>query len=81
MQSKELKRWAKSREKGMLAYVLLAGVVSYGVPMFVIMTFIFRHSKLSVEQSASLWLSTGTFYGIATWLVQEYRYRKATKGE
>jgi hypothetical protein len=81
MQPKEQERWAKSREKGMLAYVLLTGVVSYGVPMFLVMTFLFHHSKLSVAQSAALWLSAGAVYGVATWLVQEHRYRKATKGE
>jgi hypothetical protein len=81
MRPKELERWTKSREKGMLVYVLLTGVVSYGVPMFVVMTFLFHHSKLSIPQSAALWLSTGAAYGVAMWFVQEHRYRKATKGE
>jgi hypothetical protein len=81
MQPKEQERWARSREKGMLAYVFLTGVAAYGVPMFVAMTFLFHDSKLSVAQSAALWLSAGAVYGMATWFVQEYRYRKATKGE
>ncbi|ACX94946.1 hypothetical protein [Halothiobacillus neapolitanus] len=78
MKQKEIDRWAKARTKGMLMYVLLTGIVSYGIPMFAVMTFLFHHSKLSVVQSAALWLAAGAFYGIATWLVQEHRYRKAT---
>ena len=76
MKQKEFDRWAKSREVGMFRYVLLTGVVSWGIPMLVIMTFFVPHPKLSTLQSAALWLATGAFYGIAMWLVQEYRYRK-----
>lgn len=78
MKEAELERWAKSRKGGMLRYVLLTGVVSYGVPMFVIMTFFGPHSKLSVPQNAGLWLAAGAVFGITMWLVQEHRYRKAS---
>ncbi|GLQ88759.1 hypothetical protein [Dyella flagellata] len=79
MDPKEKDRWSKAREKGMLSYVLLTGVVAYGLPMFVVMTFLFHHSRLSIAQSAAVWLSAGALYGVVTWLVQEHRYRKATR--
>ena len=80
MKPQELERWEKSRQKGMVMYVLVSGVVSYGIPMFIVMTFLLHQTKLSVGKSAALWLSAGAFYGIAMWFVQEHRYRKANVG-
>ena len=61
----------------MSRFVLLSGVLAYGLPMFVIMTFLIPHPKFTKPESAILWLLTGAGYGIAMWLMQEYRYRKA----
>lgn len=33
-------RWLKTREKGYLKFVLINGVVYWGIPMFLFMTFI-----------------------------------------
>lgn len=77
MQASELERWARTRLQGMRRFVLFRGVLAYGVPMFVIMTFVIPHPKLSTTQSAVLWLLTGVGYGVAMWLLQEHRYRKA----
>ena len=77
MQAKEFDRWAKVREQGMLRYVVRSGVVFYGLPMFLIMTYLIPHPRLSTGQSAALWLVAGAGYGIAMWLVQERRFRKA----
>jgi hypothetical protein len=76
MQAREFDRWARTRGQGMLRYVLLSGVVFYGLPMFLIMTFLIPHPRLSTVQSALLWLLAGAGYGVAMWLVQERRYRK-----
>lgn len=76
MQAKEQKLWAKRREQGMLRFVMRSGVVFYGVPMFIVMTYLIPHPRLSTAQSALLWLAAGAFYGVATWFVQERRYRK-----
>jgi hypothetical protein len=80
MKPQELERWQKARQKGMVMYVLVSGVASYGIPMFIIMTFLLHQTKLSVGLSAALWLSAGAFYGITMWIVQERRYRKANVG-
>lgn len=78
MQAKEFDRWARTREQGMLRYVLLSGVVCYGLPMFLIMTFLIPHPRLTTAQSAFLWLCAGAGYGVAMWLVQERRFRKVS---
>lgn len=77
MQSREFDRWAKIREQGMLRYVLLKGVVFYGLPMFLLMTFVIPHPRLTVAQSAFLWVAlAGAGFGYAMWAVQERRFRK-----
>ncbi|WP_232820976.1 hypothetical protein [Dyella sp. C11] len=77
MQSKEFDRWAKVREQGMLRYVLLRGMLCYGLPLFLIMTYVIPHPRLTTAQSVFLWWAlAGAGYGIAMWKVQERRFRK-----
>ncbi|MET3652913.1 hypothetical protein [Dyella japonica] len=81
MQTREFDRWARIREQGVLRYVLLNGVLFYGLPMFLIMTFVIPHPRLTVMQSAFLWGAlAGAGYGIAMWVVQERRFRKVGGG-
>ena len=77
MRASEMERWDRTRLQGMRRFVLFRGVLAYGVPMFLIMTFVIPHPKLSTSQSAMLWLLTGVGFGIAMWLLQEHRFRKA----
>jgi hypothetical protein len=77
MRASEMERWARTRLQGMRRFVLFRGVLAYGVPMFLLMTFVIPHPKLSTSQSAMLWLLTGVGFGIAMWLLQEHRFRKA----
>ncbi|WP_430387307.1 hypothetical protein [Dyella sp. 20L07] len=60
----------------MFRYVIRSGVLFYGLPMFVIMTYLIPHPRLSTAQSAALWAAAGAVYGLAMWLVQERRFRK-----
>jgi type IV secretory pathway TrbD component len=76
MQNREFDRWARIREQGVLRYVLLKGLLCYGVPMFVLMTYVIPHPRLTAPQSALLWAFTGAGYGLAMWMVQERRFRK-----
>jgi len=79
MQNREFDRWARIRGQGMLRYVLLSGLLCFGLPMFVIMTFVIPHPRLTVMQSALLWwVIAGAGYGVAMWLVQERRFRRVT---
>jgi len=79
MQGKEFDRWARIRAQGALRYVLLNGVVFYGLPMFLIMTYVIPHPRLTVAQSALLWVAiAGAGFGAAMWIVQERRFRKVS---
>lgn len=63
----------------MWRYVLRSGVVFYGLPMFFIKTYVFPHPCITTAQAAALWPTAGAGYGVATWLVQERRFRHAAK--
>jgi hypothetical protein len=77
MQTREFDRWARIREQGRLRYVLVYGVLCYGLPMFVIMTYVIPHPRLTVAESALLWGAlAGAGYGLGMWLVQERRFRR-----
>ncbi len=75
-QAKEYDHWAKIRGQGMLRYVLLRGVLFYGIPMFMVMTYLIPHPRISTAQSVALWALAGAGYGIGMWMVQERRFRK-----
>ncbi|PKM14598.1 MAG: hypothetical protein CVV12_13105 [Gammaproteobacteria bacterium HGW-Gammaproteobacteria-2] len=65
----------------MKRFVLLAGVLSWGVPMFVVMTFFVHRANLSPKMLAApalIWLMGGALFGVAMWLLAERQYRKAT---
>ena len=83
MKPKQLEAWKKSREKGMLHYVLIGGVLSYGLPMFVVMTLIVYRTELSpwnIGLSAVIWALGGALFGLAMWYIQEWQFRKASDG-
>lgn len=79
MQAREFERRARQRERGIWRYVVRSGVVFYGLPMFVLMTYVFPHPRVTTAQSAMLWLLAGAAYGVVMWLVQERRFRSAAK--
>ena len=83
MKPKQLEAWKKSRKKGMPHYVWVSGVLSYGLPMFVVMTLIVHRSELSLRNiglSAVIWASAGALFGIAMWYIQEWQFRRASDG-
>ena len=80
MKSKGLQNWERTRALGMARYVLVKGVLSYGLTMFIVMTFIVHRSDLStrfIALSAVLWLIAGAVFGTFTWLFMERHYRRA----
>ena len=71
-------KWSQTRAKGKADYVLKAGVLSYGLPMFLIMTFFVHRERLTTNfilVSALLWLLGGVFFGVAMWHVYEARFK------
>jgi hypothetical protein len=82
MKDKDLKRWRIAREKGMLVYVLRNGILAWGVPMFIVMSFIVNKPFASgftiknVVIHGSIWLGAGIFFGVCTWWIIERMYKK-----
>jgi|TARA_B110000914_G_C15418120_1_gene425213 hypothetical protein len=66
-------KWLKTRELGYLRFVLQYGVVYWGVPMFLFMTFIvfrlfenrFSFGLLSIH--VQIWVVAGAAFGISNW--------------
>jgi len=80
MKAKGLQNWEKARAVGMTRFVLLRGVLSYGLTMFIVMTFIVHRGDLGtrfIAISAVLWFIGGAVFGALTWFLMERIYRKA----
>lgn len=80
MRAEQLEKWKDIRQKGMLRYVLVSGVLSYGLAMFIAMTFVMQRDKLDagfIVVSAIAWTIGGALFGVLTWFLQERQFRKA----
>jgi len=81
MKPEALAKWEKLRAKGRTRYILVNGVLSYGLPMFIFMTFFVHQNDLtpiSIGFSAMVWAACGAVFGALTWRLLEWQYRKAT---
>lgn len=84
MKANEIEKWKKIREKGRLRFILLTGILSYGVPLFVVLTYMNPPKMpLSAVDLIITFLicavAGGSAFGYILWSVQEMRYRKAVK--
>jgi len=68
-----------TRTKEMLRYVLVRGLLSYGLPMFIFMTLFVQDdlSTRSIGISAVVWTIGGALFGIIMWFGQEREARQA----
>ena len=75
-----MKRWEQARAQGRWRYLLLSGVLAWGVPMFVLMTFVVdRPAQLTAGillLSAAVWLSGGLLFGVLSWFLSEKRFNR-----
>jgi len=79
MKPEALAKWEIARAKGKAHYILVGGVLSYGLPMFIAMTFFVHRDELSPKYigiSAVLWLIGGALFGTIMWYFCERQYRK-----
>lgn len=79
---KDIQRWEETRQRGKWNYVFLNGMLAWGVPMFVVMTF-FVNKRADrpltaglIALSAVLWATGGFCFGFVTWTIFEKRYKK-----
>ena len=75
--------WSETRKKGKMKYILINGILYYGLPMFIIIAF-FVHDLLDQSEHfvSTLiidgvgWTVGGALFGLITWSVFEYEYQK-----
>jgi hypothetical protein len=71
--------WEATRARGRNHFLLVTGLLSYGLPMFLFMTFLVHRDKLGalfISVSLLLWLAGGAAFGILVWLFKERQYRR-----
>ncbi len=79
---KDLKNWELLRQKGKKRFILITGVLSYGVPMFVVMTFLVNRDQGHLPPEVRIgillviWLLGGAAFGWVMWKLNEGRYQK-----
>ena len=77
-----LQRWEKTRQQGKLSFILKAGLLAWGLPMFIVFTLVFSRVQKSeltpalILTHACIWGLTGLIYGWALWIWTEKRYQK-----
>ena len=79
MKPAALQRWEATRARGRRHFVVVTGLLSYGLPMFLVMTFVVHRDRLSalfVAVSFLLWLLGGAAFGLLVWMFQERQYRR-----
>lgn len=78
----DLQRWAATRQKGKRRFILVSGLLCYGLPMFAIMTFFVNRrpdrpiTLMMVGISAVTWALGGAAFGWIMWHLTERRYQK-----
>ena len=85
MNEKHIRNWKVTREKGVVRFILLRGLLAWGLPMFLIMTFLVNKTRLEdVAQLASaavVWSIGGLIFGGWMWTASEKRFRQQSNGD
>lgn len=76
--------WETIRQKGKKRFILFTGILLWGVPMFVIMTFFKSHTELNwnwpsfffILGQLTTWTLGGILYGWFLWKILEKRFQR-----
>ena len=81
MKPEHVEKWRAIRAKGLWRYMLVSGVLAWGVPMFLVMTFVVNRQRAEnvglIALQLVIWLVGGAMFGTTMWYVMERQYRKA----
>ncbi len=77
MKPNEYKAWCKVREQGIYKYILIYGVLSFGLPMFLVMYFLINKPSSSGDALVQIliWLMAGLAFGLIMWVINERRFK------
>jgi hypothetical protein len=79
---RDLQKWEATRRKGKAKFILVSGILSWGLPMFVVMTFVVNRqpdkpdSPTLILTSAVIWALGGALFGWVIWNMSEKKYQK-----
>jgi hypothetical protein len=80
---KWIERWQTQRSAGRGRYILRTGVLWYGIPMFIAMTFFINPPAVlnarSILLNAAIWAIAGLLFGALMWWLSEWRYQRHLK--
>tara|TARA_B100000700_G_C15022657_1_gene846524 strand:+ start:1146 stop:1436 length:291 start_codon:yes stop_codon:yes gene_type:complete len=84
MKDKDFKNWQQRRKQGAIRFTLVQGLLCWGIPMFIVMTFVVNDvfDEQGVIQWAQVvigavtWSIGGCLFGGFLWFVTEGQYQK-----
>ena len=81
MIKERMEAWRRTREKGLARFVLVYGLMAWGMPMFVLMAFITEPFSKGLTSTPAIahyiiWPVAGLLFGMALWGYCEARYRR-----
>ncbi len=86
MTPERMKQWREQRAKGRARFVLVQGVLSYGLPMFVVTSAVPvvllgrpMPTPVALTIGGVLWAVGGVVFGLTLFWVHERNYRIAEK--
>jgi len=79
MKEKEFNDWQETRKDGMVSFILLSGLLSYGLPMFIVMSWVTKPFANGYASNSAIihyivWPIAGILFGAIMWFVTEQRY-------
>ena len=81
MKENQFNKWKATRIKGKLHFILVRGVLSWGLPMFIFMAFINKPFANGFTSEAAIihyivWSIAGVLFGVFIWHISERLYKK-----
>jgi hypothetical protein len=76
---RSIQQWERIRARGLRRYVLVHGMLAYGLPLFLLMTFVVHREHLAprvVLVSAVAWAIGGAVFGWVMWHARDRLYRR-----
>lgn len=76
---RSIRQWERVRAQGLRRYVVVHGMLAYGLPLFLVMTFVVHREHLAwrfVLVSAAAWALGGALFGWVMWHARDRLYRR-----